>query len=399
MDLPYRRFGRTNIKMPVLSLGGMRFQKSWEELKSFEISLKDQKKVENILNLANEFGFNHIETAKYYGTSEIQLGMAFKSTNKIPKIIQTKIPPNSDPKLFESELLKSFEKLQVKKIDLLAIHGINLPEHLHHAVKDGGCIDILRKFQKENLIGHIGFSTHGESSLIEKAISTNLFDYVNLHWYFINQTNSKVIDLAHKYDLGVFIISPTDKGGHLHTPSTKMLELCSPLHPIVFNDLFCLRNNNVHTISIGISKEKDFYLHLKALSLLSESDQYIPKILNNLKEASLNSLGLEWYQSWNKNLPIWQNTPGGINIPVLLWLSNLIESFDLEGFAKSRYQLLGSGSHWFPGNNANLLDAGVSEAQLFKVLEKHINPKKVIRKLRVLKEKFGEGSVSRLSKN
>jgi len=69
--------------------------------------------------------------------------------------------------------LKSFEKLQVKKIDLLAIHGINTPEHLHQSVKDGGCIDILKKFQKENLIGYIGFSTHGEISLIEKAISTN----------------------------------------------------------------------------------------------------------------------------------------------------------------------------------------------------------------------------------
>ena len=72
--------------MPVLSLGGMRFQKSWEDMKFSEISIKDQKKVENILNLSNKFGFNHIETAKYYGTSEIQLGMAFKSTKKKPKI-------------------------------------------------------------------------------------------------------------------------------------------------------------------------------------------------------------------------------------------------------------------------------------------------------------------------
>ena len=399
MKLPCRRFGRTNLEMPVLSLGGMRFQKSWDELKISEISQKEQNKVENILNLANKFGFNHIETAKYYGTSEIQLGMGFKSIEKIPKIIQTKIPPNHDPKLFEAELLKSFEKLQVKKIDLLAIHGINLPEHLHQAVKDGGCIDILKKFQKENLIGYIGFSTHGELSLIEKAISTNFFDYINLHWYFINQTNSKVIELAHKYDLGVFIISPTDKGGHLHTPSTKILELCSPLHPIVFNDLFCLRNKNVHTISVGIAKEQDFNLHLEAVSLLSKSDHYIPKIINRLQEESINSLGIEWYKSWDKNLPNWKNTPGGINIPVLLWLANLIDSFDLEEFAKSRYQLLGNGSHWFPGNNANLLDVDVCESQLLKVLERHIKPKKVIKKLRVLKDKFGDKSLSRLSKN
>ena len=399
MELPCRRFGRTNLNMPVLSLGGMRFQKSWDELKFSDISQKEQNKVENILNLANKLGFNHIETAKYYGTSEIQLGMAFKSIKKIPKIIQTKIPPNRDPKLFEAELLKSFEKLQVKKIDLLAIHGINKPEHLHQSVKDGGCIDILKKFQKENLIGYIGFSTHGELSLIEKAISTNFFDYINLHWYFINQTNSKLIELAHKYDLGVFIISPTDKGGHLHTPSTKILELCSPLHPIVFNDLFCLRNKNVHTISVGIAKEQDFNLHLEAVSLLSKSDHYIPKILNRLQEESINSLGIEWYKRWDKNLPNWKNTPGGINIPVLLWLANLIDSFDLEEFAKSRYQLLGNGSHWFPGNNANLLDVNVCESQLLKVLESHIKPKKVIKKLRVLKDKFGDKSLSRLSKN
>jgi len=102
------------------------------------------------------------------------------------------------------------EKLKDKKIDLLAIHGINTSEHLYQAIRDGGCIDILRNFQKENLIGSIGFSTHGKSSLIEKAISTNLFDYVNLHWYFINQENTKVINLANKHDLGVFIISPSD---------------------------------------------------------------------------------------------------------------------------------------------------------------------------------------------
>ena len=376
----------------------MRFQKSWDQLDFSEISSEEQNKVENILNLANKYGLSHVETAKYYGTSEVQLGMGFKNTNKIPNIIQTKIPPNSDPTIFEKDVITSIEKLKVKKIDLLAIHGINTAEHLHQAVRNEGCIDILRNFQKENLIGSIGFSTHGKSSLIEKAISTNLFDYVNLHWYYINQENTKVINLANKYDLGVFIISPTDKGGHLHTPSTKMLELCNPLHPIVFNDLFCLRNQNVHTLSVGIAQESDFDLHLEAVSLLSETEHYVPKIVNRLREESINVLGLEWYQNWNRNLPSWEYTPGNINIPILLWLSNLIDWLDMEGFARARYQLLGNGSHWFPGCNANLLDVDISEGQLLKVLEGHINPKKVVRKLRTLKEKFGDNSAKRLSK-
>ena len=149
---------------------------------------------------------------------------------------------------------------------------------------------------------------------------------------------------------------------------------------------------------MGIAKEADFELHLEAVSLLSESENIVPKIINRLKQESINSLGLEWYQNWNRNLPSWEDTPGNINIPVLLWLSNLIDWLDMEGFARARYQLLGNGSHWFPGRNANLLDVDVSEGQLMNVLEGHINPKKVINKLRTLKEKFGDKAAKRLSK-
>ena len=42
--MKYRRFGRTNLMIPVLSLGGMRFQKSWEQLDFSEISNEEQNK-------------------------------------------------------------------------------------------------------------------------------------------------------------------------------------------------------------------------------------------------------------------------------------------------------------------------------------------------------------------
>ena len=59
--------------------------------------------------------------------------------------------------------------------------------------------------------------------------------------------------------------------------------------------------------------------------------------------------------------------------------------------------MLGNGGHWFPGNNSNSLDLSVTEKDLYKSLTNHHNPKKVIKKLRYLKKKFGSGEQSRLS--
>ena len=51
MNLPFRRFGRTNLNIPILSLGGMRFQKSWNHLDVSEISFKEDMPVDKIIGL------------------------------------------------------------------------------------------------------------------------------------------------------------------------------------------------------------------------------------------------------------------------------------------------------------------------------------------------------------
>ena len=385
--------------MPVLSLGGMRFQQSWSDLPADRISAESQANLRATLEHAVDSGFHHVETARYYGSSERQLGSLLPLVPDPKRILQTKVPPQADSAAFEAELRLSFERLAVPRIDLLAIHGLNLPEHLEQTLRPGGCLEVVRRWQAEGRVGSVGFSTHAPLPLILEAIASDAFDYINLHWYFIRQDNRPAIDAALDHDMGVFVISPTDKGGHLHTPSERLLELCAPLHPIVFNDLFCLSAPGIHTISVGAARPSDLELHLDAVRLLPQAAELVPPIVARLEQARLEALGSDWLSSWQQGLPAWQDTPGELNLPTLLWLHNLVEAWGLEGYARARYGLLGAGSHWFPGANADALDQNVSEAQLLEALAESPWAAQIPELLRRLRERVGGTASQRLMDN
>ena len=397
--LPVRRFGRTELPMPVLSLGGMRFQQSWSDLPADRITAESQANLRATLERAVAAGFHHVETARHYGSSERQLGWLLPQVSDPARILQTKVPPQADSSAFEAELQLSFERLAVERVELLAIHGINLPEHLEQTLQPGGCLEVARRWQAEGRVGSVGFSTHAPLPLILEAIASDAFDYVNLHWYFIRQENRPAIEAAIAHDMGVFVISPTDKGGHLHTPSERLLELCAPLHPIVFNDLFCLSATGIHTISVGAARPEDLELHLEAVRLLPQAAELVPPIVARLEQARLEALGEAWLSSWQQGLPAWQDTPGSINLPILLWLHNLVEAWGLEGYARARYGLLGAGSHWFPGANADALDQSVSEAELRQVLAGSPWAGQIPDLLRRLRDRVGGQASQRLMKN
>ena len=397
MALPTRRFGRTELEIPLLSLGGMRFQQSWTDLPADEITSASQTQLEATLKRAVDLGFHHVETARHYGSSERQLGWALPRTPDPSRLLQSKVPPRPDADAFEAELELSFERLGCDRLDLLAIHGINLPEHLEQTLQPGGCMEVVRRWQAEGRIGHVGFSTHGPTALIAEACDSGAFDYVNLHWYYIRQDNSPALDAARRQDMGVFIISPTDKGGHLHTPSQRLLELCAPLHPIVFNDLFCLQDPRVHTISVGAARPEDLELHLEALHLLPDAASLIAPVDQRLRQAADEALGRDWMATWSVGLPPWHATPGEINLPVLLWLYNLLEAWDLESYARARYGLLGSGGHWFAGSNADGFDADITEEQLQNVLQASPWRDRIPDILRSLKDRLAGASQMRLS--
>lgn len=353
--MQYRRFGRTELAMPVLSCGGMRYQHKWQDAPWWEIPEEGQRNLEATIRRALEVGINHIETARGYGTSEMQLGRILPQLPRQEIIVQTKIGPSRDPKQFLAKFEQSLAYLNLEYVDLLAIHGLNTWEDLDYSL--GGCLGICQRLVRQGRVRFVGFSTHGPTEVIVKGIESGAFDYVNLHWYFINQTNWPAIEAAHRQDMGVFIISPSDKGGKLYDPPAKLVRLCQPLSPMVFNDLFCLSHPQVHTLSIGAARPSDFEEHLRAVQMLDRADELLPPILARLEQALIEQVGECYAKTWHLGLPRYDQTPGRVNIPFILLLRNLVLAYDLLDYARGRYNLLGNAGNWLPGQRADKVDA------------------------------------------
>ena len=352
--VPRRRFGRTGLRLPVLSAGFMRAMQSWQDVADEQIDPNSQRTMLAVAREALRLGIDHFETARGYGSSERQLGRVLEEVGRDRVILQTKVQPCADPEQFSAAVRDSLRRLRVGRVDLLALHGVNDHRALWHACRPGGCLAAARRLQARGLVGWIGFSGHGPTGVLLDAVrhrGDGGFDYVNLHWYAIFRRHTAVLEQAAAHDLGVFIISPTDKGGRLHHPPPLLGRLCAPLSPMQFNDLVCLLRPEVTTISVGASRPSDFHEHRAALARLDQPD-LVAAIDRRWQAAMCAATGQQRPDDHWPEWPSFADLPGYINVACIFWLENLVRGWDLGAYARARYALLGRENAWVPGNSA-----------------------------------------------
>jgi uncharacterized protein len=337
--MQYRRFGKTNLRLSVFSLGTMRYLASPEN-------------AQQTIQQALARGINHIETARGYGKSEEYFGEALKAGLLVSRSqfhITTKIPPTADADTMRRCIDESLERLNLNYLDCLGIHGLNTWEHLEWVKAKGGCMQAVEEAVADGKVRHVGFSTHGSLDVIVAAINTNFFEFINLHYYYFFQRNAVAIQLAGEKDMGVFIISPADKGGKLYTPPQKLKDLCYPFSPLELNYRFLLSDSRITTLSVGAANPEELIEPLRVADSdgeLTSSEITVFKRLENHQEQTL---GAEKCSQCYECLPC----PENINIPEVLRLRNLAVAYDMKDYGQYRYGMFENAGHWFDGMKGN----------------------------------------------
>ena len=206
--MKYRRFGRTELNVSSVSLGGAYIGRDTERMEVNAIE---------IVSRAWEAGCNYIDTAPLYGESERLLGQALTVVNQ-PFFIATKVgfkPEGFDYK--RDSVLTSLERslglLGVDKVTVAQIHEVNLAGW-ERIMEPGGALEGLREAQKKGLCQFIGITGRAIPLLAELA-ETGEFDMVLCYHDYHpckKLAAEHVVPAAAANDMGIVIATPLAGG-------------------------------------------------------------------------------------------------------------------------------------------------------------------------------------------
>jgi L-galactose dehydrogenase len=201
--MEYRRLGKTEFKVSVLSLGtGGHSRIGQSTGRSTDQSVR-------IIQEAIENGINLIDSSEIYGTEEL-VGKAISGYDRSKLYISTKIDIHtpSGTKGYD-ELFKSLEgslkRLGTDYIDIYHLHGI-FPEEFDHCTDK--LLPAMQKAKEEGLIRAIGITERFEWDpshvMLKKAVADDFFDDIMVGFNILNQSAGKsILPEAIKRNIGI----------------------------------------------------------------------------------------------------------------------------------------------------------------------------------------------------
>lgn len=210
-DMPRRGFGKTGVKVPILSLGG----------------IVDFPNNQLLLRQALRWGVSYWDTADCYngGRSEEGLGKFFRDNPTARKeIFLVSKSDKRDPEGMSKLLDQSLRRMGVPSLDLYFLHGVkDVSKEITDATKQW-----VENAKKQGKIKFFGFSTHSNmAGCLQDASKLGWIDGIMLTYnYRIMHEDAMraAVDAAHRAGIGLTAMK-TQGGGPIKSDSEAELKL------------------------------------------------------------------------------------------------------------------------------------------------------------------------------
>jgi len=150
--IPTRRLGRTDLDLPILSLGGSHLTQAPSE-----------RAARTLVETALEEGIRFFDTAESYGDgrSERWLGAALRGTrDSVLLMSKTFAFPARTAESARRHLEGTLERLQTDRLDLWQLHSVRSVEDVDRAFGKGGAMEYILEAKAQGIVRYIGVTGH-----------------------------------------------------------------------------------------------------------------------------------------------------------------------------------------------------------------------------------------------
>ncbi len=142
---------------------------------SYALSQAAQAEADRILELLLEYGVNHIDTAKSYGSAEKRIG-PWMAQHREQFFVATKTGRRTYQDAWR-DLQRSLKRLRVDYVDLWQMHGLTNPVGWERAMGPGGTLDAFVEAREKGLVRFLGVTGHGNKAPAMHLRSLERFDF------------------------------------------------------------------------------------------------------------------------------------------------------------------------------------------------------------------------------
>ena len=171
-SIPMKRFGKTDIQISALGLGGHHLG-----------AAKDEQTAVEIVHRAVDGGITFFDCCWEYnrGKSEDWLGKGLKG-RRDKVFLMTKVCTHGrDASLATQMLEQSLRRLQTDHLDLWQIHGVTFQNDPDLFIRPGGAAEALLAAKKAGKVKYLGFTGHKDPDIHLAMLNTGFpFDAVQM---------------------------------------------------------------------------------------------------------------------------------------------------------------------------------------------------------------------------